>query len=86
VVSALDDVGLEVPRQGEGYITARDPDGGKRWWLKGELYERDFEPERLDLPSALTRLDSMDLVCGHSGTIDGSEHLQRASGHVDSRQ
>ena len=50
VVSALEDVGLEVPRQGKDYITARDPDSGKRWRLKGELYERDFEPERLHLP------------------------------------
>ena len=49
VVSALEDVGLEVPRQGTDYITARDPDSGKRWRLKGELYERDFEPGRLDL-------------------------------------
>ena len=52
VVSALEDVGLEVPRQGRDYITVRDPDSGKRWRLKGELYERDFEPERLDLPAA----------------------------------
>ena len=51
VVSALEDVGLEVPRQGKDYITARDPDSGKRWRLKGELYERDFGPERLDLPA-----------------------------------
>jgi len=51
VVSALEDVGLEVPRQGQNYITARDPGSGKRWRLKGELYERDFEPERLDLPA-----------------------------------
>ncbi len=51
VVSALEDVGLEVPRQGKDYVTARDPGSGKRWRLKGELYERDFEPERLDLPA-----------------------------------
>ena len=51
VVSALEDVGLEVPRQGKDYVTARDPDSGKRWRLRGELYERDFEPERLDLPA-----------------------------------
>ena len=51
VVSALEDVGLEVPRRGKNYITARDPDSGKRWRLKGELYEQDFEPERLDFPA-----------------------------------
>ena len=42
VVSALEEVGLEVPRQGK---TARDPDSGKRWRLKGELHEHDFHPE-----------------------------------------
>ena len=30
VVSALEDVGLAVPRQGKDYITARDPDSDKR--------------------------------------------------------
>ena len=57
VVSALEDVRLEVPRQGKSYITARDPDSGKPWRLKGELYEQDFRPERLDLarPLDLTR-------------------------------
>ena len=52
VVSALEDVGLEVPREGKNYLTARDPDSGKRWRLKGELYEQDFHPERLDFPPA----------------------------------
>ncbi len=51
VVSALEDVGLEVPRQGKDYITACDPDSGKRWRLKRELYDRDLDPERLDLPA-----------------------------------
>ena len=45
VVSALEEVGLEVPRQGKDYLTARDPDSGKRWRLKGELHEHDFHPE-----------------------------------------
>ena len=40
VVSALEDVGLDVTRQGKDYITARDPDSGKRWRLRGALYER----------------------------------------------
>ena len=31
VVSALEEAGLEVPRQGKSYMTARDPDSGKRW-------------------------------------------------------
>ena len=52
VVAALEDVGLDVPRQGKNYITVRDPDSGKRWRLKGELYEQDFHPERLDFAAA----------------------------------
>ena len=52
VVSALEEAGLEVPRQGNGYVTAREPDSGKRWRLKGALYEHDFEPERLDREAA----------------------------------
>ena len=52
VVSALEEVGLDVPRQGKNYLTARDPDSGKRWRLRGALYEHDFRPERLDLPDA----------------------------------
>ena len=39
------------PRQGRVYVTARDPESGKRWRLKGALYEHDFNPERVDLPA-----------------------------------
>ena len=39
VVSALEEVGLEVARQGKNYLTARDPDSGKRWRLRGAQYE-----------------------------------------------
>ena len=49
VVEALKEAGLDVPRQGKDYVTARDPESGKRWRLKGALYEHDFNPERLDL-------------------------------------
>ena len=52
VVSALEEAGLQVPRQGASYVTARDPDSGTRWRLKGALYEHDFEPERLDREAA----------------------------------
>ena len=52
VVAALEEAGLDVPRQGDSYVTARDPDSGKRWRLKGALYEHDFEPERLDREAA----------------------------------
>ena len=52
VVATLQEAGLEVPRQGDSYVTARDPETGKRWRLKGALYEHDFQPERLGRPAA----------------------------------
>ena len=51
VVATLEDAGLEVPRQGRDYVTARDPETGKRWRLKGALYEHDCNPEGLDIPA-----------------------------------
>ena len=46
VVGALEGLGLEVTRQGEHYVTARHPETGYRWRLKGMLYERDFDREQ----------------------------------------
>ena len=51
VVSTLEDAGFEVSRQGKSYVTAHDPESGKRWRLKGALYEHDFNPERIDVPA-----------------------------------
>ena len=47
VVGALEELGLEVTRQGEHYVTARNPETGDRWRLKGTLYDRDFDRERI---------------------------------------
>ena len=57
VVAALQEAGLEVPRQGKDYITALDPETGDRWRLKGELYAEDFERERFDRAAAETAGD-----------------------------
>ena len=46
------EAGLEVPRQGKHYVTARDPDSGSRWRLKGAIYEADFQRSRLVGPAA----------------------------------
>ncbi|WP_420636860.1 hypothetical protein [Candidatus Palauibacter sp.] len=54
IVAALQDAGLEVPRQGKDYLTALDPETGDRWRLKGELYGENFERERFDRPAAET--------------------------------
>ena len=52
IVQALEEVGLTVPRQGEHYLTAQDPETGEKWRLKGVLYERDFEGPGLAAPAA----------------------------------
>ena len=57
VVAALREAGLEVPRQGQDYLTALDPTTGDRWRLKGELYAHDFKRERLDRAIAETAGD-----------------------------
>ncbi|MDE2664561.1 MAG: relaxase/mobilization nuclease domain-containing protein [Acidobacteriota bacterium] len=52
VVGALREAGLEVPRQGKHYVTARDPESGSRWRLKGAIYEADFQRSRFVDPAA----------------------------------
>ena len=79
VVSALEEAGLEVPRQGASYVTAREPDSGKRWRLKGALYEHDFEPERLDreaAPEAGNRTAG-DREDGHARAAEAWRELER---------
>ena len=81
VVCALEDVGLDVTRQGKDYITARDPDSGKRWRLRGALYEHDFEPERLDLPAAESAGDRAEADRG-----DGHARAQAAWRELERRR
>ena len=57
VVAALQEAGLEVPRQGKDYLTALDPTTGDRRRLKGKLYVHDFQGERLDRAVAETAGD-----------------------------
>ncbi len=45
IVAALEEAGLEVPRQGRDYITVRDQAAGERWRLKGMIYGRNFKCE-----------------------------------------
>ena len=42
MIDALNDVGFDLPRTGKAYITARDPDTGERWRLKGEIFHEDW--------------------------------------------
>lgn len=42
MISALEEVGLDVPRAGKDYITVLDPESGQRFRLKGRVYEQDW--------------------------------------------
>ncbi|WP_083481215.1 relaxase/mobilization nuclease domain-containing protein [Jannaschia donghaensis] len=43
MVDALTDAGFDLPRTGKAYITARDPETGERWRLKGEIFHEDWQ-------------------------------------------
>lgn len=46
LVQALEEAGLEVPRQGRDYVTVLDPESGDRFRLKGRIYEKDWTYDR----------------------------------------
>lgn len=45
MIDALTDAGFDLPRTGKAYITARDPDTGERWRLKGEIFHEDWQAD-----------------------------------------
>ncbi|WP_085864498.1 relaxase family protein [Pseudooctadecabacter jejudonensis] len=45
MVDALTDAGFDLPRTGKAYITARDPETGERWRLKGEIFHEDWQAD-----------------------------------------
>ena len=42
LVATLRDIGLDITRQGQHYVTVRDPKTTERWRLKGAMYDRDW--------------------------------------------
>ena len=48
MVEALTDAGFDLPRTGKTYITARDPDTGERWRLKGEIFHEDWQADPVE--------------------------------------
>ena len=52
MVAILTEAGFSVPREGEHYITAADPESGQKWRLKGGIYEREFHAAELESESA----------------------------------
>ena len=47
ILNAVKELGFEITRQGKDYITALDPNDNQRYRLRGQLYERDFSPEKI---------------------------------------
>lgn len=45
MIDALTDAGFDIPRASKNYITAKDPDTGERWRLKGEIFHDDWQAE-----------------------------------------
>lgn len=45
MIDALTDAGFDLPRTGKAYITARDPETGERWRLKGEIFHEDWQAD-----------------------------------------
>lgn len=45
MIDTLTDAGFEIPRASKNYITAKDPDTGERWRLKGEIFHDDWQAE-----------------------------------------
>jgi hypothetical protein len=84
MIDALADAGFDIPRASKNYITAKDPDTGERWRLKGEIFHDDWqaEPPRREIergPGDITqrprRLDG----------ISAGELQERFQQHCDQR-
>ncbi|KQI73477.1 mobilization relaxase [Loktanella sp. 5RATIMAR09] len=45
MVDGLTEAGFDLPRTGKAYITARDPETGERWRLKGEIFHEDWQAD-----------------------------------------
>nr|AGL76946.1 mobilization protein A [Paracoccus marcusii] len=46
IVLALQEAGLQVPRQGKDYLTVQDPDSGEKFRMKGRIYEKEWTYDR----------------------------------------
>lgn len=46
MVQALEEAGLQVPRQGRDYLTVMDPESGDKFRMKGRIYEKDWTYDR----------------------------------------
>ena len=68
MLDALTDAGFDIPRAGKAYLTAKDPETGERWRLKGEIFHEDWQADSAERetergtghdPAGLRRLDGI---------------------------
>jgi hypothetical protein len=68
MLDALTDAGFDIPRAGKAYLTARDPETGERWRLKGEIFHENWQADPAEReaergvrhdPAGLRRLDGI---------------------------
>ncbi len=87
MIDALTDAGFDLPRTGKAYITARDPDTGERWRLKGEIFHEDWQADRAEREAERgTRRDQagtrrLDLVSAQELQDRFEEHCGRRAAY-----
>ncbi|WP_298851608.1 relaxase/mobilization nuclease domain-containing protein [uncultured Ruegeria sp.] len=84
MIDTLTDVGYDIPRASKNYITAKDPETGERWRLKGEIFRDDWQADSAEReieygsgrdPQGTRRLDGVSIA----------ELQERYSGVCDTR-
>lgn len=80
VVQNIQELGFTVARQGEHYLTAVDPDSGKRLRLKGKLYEQRFDSRTLGEETTGRARDF-----SRPNAERAQDYAQKVSGHIKKR-
>ena len=81
MVLALQEAGLQVPRQGKDYLTVHDPEGGEKYRMKGRIYEKDWTYDReLDRAVATATVEPDGRDRGHDlGRADAAREQLEAT-------
>ena len=78
IISSFTELGLEIPRQGENYITVLDPETKDRYRLKGGIYEASWrlggQPKKEDRSREQTPGgDGRSRISGTTATTEGTK-------------
>ena len=87
MIEALNDAGFDLPRTGKAYITARDPETGERWRLKGDIFHEDWQADPAEREAergarrAQVRTRRLDLVPAQELQDRFEEHCGRRAAY-----